>query len=118
MAEDKGAARGRSLLNHSRRSVKRESGIIGRHDPVNRETKKKRPLLLVGMIVLSIIAISAHAIGGIFLFRTGLGSLSLHNPIVYVLIGLAVVFAVFKLRHVASFMHRREKERARENFDH
>src|SRR6266496_3523478 len=109
MAEDHPTSHGRSLLNHLRRSIKQEAGVMEHHDLANRETKKLRPLLLVAIMLLSIIVISLHAVGGILLLKTGLGSFSLHNPIVYVLIGLSLVVAVFKLKHVVGFIHRKEK---------
>ena len=90
MAEDKDILHGHSLLNHLRRS------------------KKMRPLLLLAIVLLSIIVVSLHAVGGIILLKTGLGGFSLHNPIAYVLIGLSLVVAVFKLKHAVGVMHRRQ----------
>jgi hypothetical protein len=108
MAEDNHTSQGRSLLNHLRLAMKRGSGIM-EHDLANAETKKIWLLLLVASILLIIIVVSLHAVGGILLLKTGLAGFSVHNPIAYVLIGLSLVFAVFKLKYVVGFMHRKEK---------
>jgi hydrogenase-4 membrane subunit HyfE len=108
MAEDHHTSHSRSLLNHLRLSMKRESGVM-EHDLANAETKKMRPLLLVASMLLIVLVVSLHAFGGILLLKTGLGGFSVHNPIAYVLNGLCLVFAVFTLRHVVGFMHRKEK---------
>ncbi len=71
--------------------------------------RKIRPLLLVASIPLIIIVVSLHAVGGIVLLKTGLGDFSVHNPIAYALIGLPVVFAIFKLKHVVGVVHRKNK---------
>src|SRR5262245_50630069 len=109
MAEDHGTSHGRSPLNHLRRSIKRESGITELDHPANRETKKLRLLLPAAIILLMIVAISLHAVGGMLLLQTGLAGFSIHNPIAYILIGVSLVFAVFKLKHVVGFIHRKEK---------
>src|SRR4051794_13946790 len=90
MAEDTDTVHGRSLLSHVRFS------------------KKMRPLLLVAMIVLSIIVVSLHAVGGMVLLETGLGGFS-HSPIAYVAIGLFLVVTVFKLKHLVGDIHRKRK---------
>jgi uncharacterized membrane protein YuzA (DUF378 family) len=93
--------------------MKRESGVMEHPDLANGKTKQMRPLLLAAIMLLSIIVVSVHAVGGMLLLKTGFGAISLHNPIAYVLIGLSLVFGVFKLRHVVGFMHRKERrERA------
>jgi hypothetical protein len=109
MAEDNHTSHGRSLLNHLRRSLKRESGIMEHHDLANAETKKLRLLLPIAIMLLIIIAVSLHAVGGFLLLKTGLDGFPVHNPIAYILIGLSLVFAVFKLKHVVGFIHRKEK---------
>jgi len=115
MAEDNHTSHGRSLLNHLRLPMKRESGIIEHYHLANGETKKMWLLLPVASMLLIIIVVSLHAVGGILLLKTGLAGFSVHNPIAYVLIGLCLVFAVFKLRHVVGFMHRKdEREGARD----
>jgi hydrogenase-4 membrane subunit HyfE len=109
MAEDHHTSHRRSLLSHLRRSMKRVSGAMEHQDLANGETKKMRPLLPIAILLLSIIVVSLHAVGGIVLLKTGLGTFSLHNPIAYVLIGLSLIVAVFKLKHMVGVMHRREK---------
>jgi hypothetical protein len=89
--------------------MKRGSGAIERHDLANGSTKNMRPFLPFAMLLLSIIIMSLHAAGGIVLLRTGLGGYSLHNPLAYVLIGVSLVVAVFKLKHMMGFMRRKEK---------
>ena len=89
--------------------MKREPCAMEHADLANRETRKLRPLLLAAMIVLSITVIGLHAVGGMLLLKTNLGGLSIDNPLAYVLIGLALVVAVLKLKHVVGFMHRKEK---------
>ncbi len=79
------------------------------HDLASGETKKMRLLLSVAILLLSIIVLSLHAVGGIVLLKAGLGGFSVHNPIAYVLIGLSLVVAVFKLKHMVGVMHRKEK---------
>ena len=76
--------------------------------------KRMRPLLLVATVVMIIIAVNLHAVGAILLSKTGFGVFSLSNPISYVLIGLFFVAAMFKLKHLLGFMHRKEKQSARE----
>jgi len=76
--------------------------------------KRMRPLLLVATVVMIIVAVSLHAVGAVLLSQTGFGAFSLNNPISYVLIGLFFVVAMFKLKHLFGFMHRKEKQSARE----
>jgi uncharacterized membrane protein YuzA (DUF378 family) len=109
MAEDHHTSHRRSLLSHLRRSMKRESGSMEHHDLASGETKKMRLLLPVAILLLSISVLSLHAVGGIVLLKAGLGGFSVHNPIAYVLIGLSLVVAVFKLKHMVGVMHRKEK---------
>jgi hypothetical protein len=59
--------------------------------------------------VLSITVVGLHAVGGLVLLKTGLEGLSLQGPLAYVVIGLMLVFAVLKLKHVVGAMHRKEK---------
>ena len=89
MAEDTDTVHGHSLLSHVRFS------------------KQMRPLLLVAMILLSIIVVSLHAVGGMVLLETGLGGFSLYRPITYVAIGLFLVFTVFKLKHLVGVIRRK-----------
>jgi hydrogenase-4 membrane subunit HyfE len=109
MAEDHHASHGHSLLNHLRRSVKREAGVMEHPDLANGKSTRMRPLLPIAILLLSIIVISLHGVGGFVLLKAGLGGLSLHDPLAYVLIGLFLVLAVLKLKHVVGFMHRKEK---------
>jgi len=47
-----------------------------------------------------------HAVVALLLSKTGSGAFSLNNPISDVMVGLLIVFAMFKLTHVFEFMHR------------
>ncbi|HEU5101184.1 MAG TPA: hypothetical protein VFU22_19305 [Roseiflexaceae bacterium] len=109
MAEDRQTSHVRSSLNHFRLPIKRKSGLLAHNDLANHGTKRLRPLLLAAMILLSIIILSLHAVGGIVLLKTGFGAFSLHNPIAYLLIGLSLIIALFKLNHVVGFMRRRKR---------
>ena len=80
IAEDQHAAHDRSLLNQLRRSKQREPGGMEPHDYVNRATKKRRPVLLAAIILLSILVVSLHALGGMLLLKTGLGESNHYNP--------------------------------------
>lgn len=97
LAEHHHASHSRHLLKHLRRSMKRESGDRERHS----ETKPLRPALLAAIILLVVLLVGVHVVGGMLLLRSGLGSLSLENPIAYGLLGLVLVTVVFKLRHMA-----------------
>jgi ferredoxin-NADP reductase len=81
--------------------------IMGHHDLANSKTKRLQPLLLVAIVLMIIVAVSLHAVGGIFLLETGFGAFSLHNPISYVMVGMFFVIAMFKLKHLVGFMRRR-----------
>ena len=76
---------------------------------VNGQTKNMLSLLPTAGLLLSILVISLHAASGIVLLNTGLNGFSLHNPLAYVLIGVSLVVAVFKLKHMVGFMRRKEK---------
>ncbi len=74
--------------------------------------KKRGLLLLIAVAFLIIFMVSAHVFGAVFLSNTVLGVFSLHNPILYVLIGLVVAAAVlFKFKHMLSLLHRRKENR-------
>src|SRR5262245_6954972 len=109
MAEDHHTGHGRSLLNHLRHSVKRESGVMEHQVLATSETRKLRPLRLLAIALWSSIVGSLHAIGGMIFVKTGLGGFALYNPIVYVLIGLSLVIVVFKLKHMIGLIHRKKK---------
>ena len=89
--------------------MSREAGVLERHDRVIRATKQLRSRVLAALIALSVIIVSLHAVGGLFLLKIGLDGFSLPNPIVAVLVGLSVLVAVLKLAHVAGLVHRKEK---------
>ena len=75
-----------------------------------------RLLLLVASMLLIIIVVGLHAVGGIVLLKTGLGDFSVHNPLGYILIGLSLVFAVFKLKHIVGVIHRKNKGERRRTY--
>src|SRR5262245_18403244 len=108
MGQDHHTSHARSLLNHLRPSMKRESGGTQYHDRVHGEAKRMRLFLPIVGLLLGIVVISLHAAGGLFLLKTGLDGFSLHNPLASVLIGLSLVLAVFKLKHVV-VMHTKQK---------
>ena len=91
-----------------------QHGPMGQHDMTHSKKKRMRPLLLVAIVLMIIVAINLHAVGAIFLSKTGSGAFSLNNPIFYVLIGLFFAFVLFKLKHVLGLLHRKEKQSARE----
>ncbi len=76
--------------------------------------QRMRPLLIVAMVLLIIGAASLHAVGAIFLSKIDFGAFSLNNPIFYVVIGLLFILAMFKLKHLLGFLHRKEKPSAQE----
>ena len=116
MAQDHDTSHRSSLLKHARLPIQRASGLTEHPDIVNRAIKRLRPHLLAAMIVLSITVVGLYAFGGFVLLKTGLGGPSLPSPLAYLLIGLFLVFAVLKLKHVVGFMYRKEnRERPEED---
>jgi hypothetical protein len=101
----------RALLNHLRHAAKRGPRDPEHHDRSMGEPKKRWPLLLAGLLVLIIITLGLHAVGGMLLVKTSLGSFSIHNPIAVVLMGLSLVVGVFKLKHIVSLLHRKKQAR-------
>ena len=76
------------------------------------KNKRMGLLLLLAVVLLIIIMVSVHAFGAVLLSNTIFGTLSLHNPMLYVLIGLTVGAAVlFKFKHVLGLLHRRKENR-------
>ena len=108
-AQDRHTSHHRALLKYARLPVQRASGVTEHPDLVFRARERLRPLLLPAIIVLSITVVGLHAVGGLVLLKTGLEGLSLQGPLAYVVIGLMLVFAVLKLKHVVGAMHRKEK---------
>jgi hypothetical protein len=74
--------------------------------------KRMGTFLLIAVVLLIIIMVSFHAFGAILLFQTVREAFSLHNPILYVLIGLFFAAGVlFKFVHVSGFLHRKKESR-------
>lgn len=82
--------------------------------PIRKERMRMRPLLLVAIVLLIIVAVSLHVVGAMFLFKGGFDARSLDNPLSYVLIGLFVVFAIFKLTYLLGHMHTHKPQAAGE----
>lgn len=76
-----------------------------------RHLKSMRPLTLAAVVLMIIVAISLHAVGGLLLWQTGLETFSLHSPLTYIMIGALVVLAIFKLKHVLGFIRRKHHSR-------
>lgn len=64
------------------------------------------------MSLISVVIL--HAVAAIFLAKTAGGASSLNNAIFYALIGLFVVFALFKLKYLLGSLRRKVKRSARE----
>jgi hypothetical protein len=76
------------------------------------KNKRMGPLLLMAVVFLIIIMGSVHAFGAMLLSHTVFGAFSLHNPILYVLIGLFFAAGVlFKFKQVLGHLHRRKESR-------
>lgn len=88
-----------------------QQGSTGRHDATHSK-KRMRPLLIVALVLMIIVAVNLHAVGIIFLSKIDFGAFSLNNPIFSAVIGLFFAFALFKLKHVLSFLHRKKKQSA------
>ena len=58
-------------------------------------SKRRRPLLLVRIVLMIIVASILHGVGGMVLLNTGFGEFLLHNPVGYVIIGLFSVIVMF-----------------------
>jgi ferredoxin-NADP reductase len=82
--------------------------IMGHHDVTHSKQKRMRPLMLVAIVLMIIVAVNLHAIVPILLSKTGFFAFSLKNPIFYGMIGLFIVFDLFKLKHLLGFIRRKE----------
>ena len=72
--------------------------------------KRMGPFLFIAVAFLIIFMVSAHVFGAVLLSNTIMGAFSLHSPILYVLIGLAIgAVVLFKFKHVVGRMHRRKE---------
>jgi hypothetical protein len=109
LAEHQQRSHHRALLNHFRLPILRSSGTLDQHDPGNHGTKRLRPLGLAAIILLSIVILSLHAIGGVVLLKIGPGAFSWRSPIADLLIGFVFIIALFKLKYVVSFLRRRKR---------
>jgi hypothetical protein len=78
------------------------------HQNVTHARNKKMKLFLVVPIVVMIM-VTLHILGALFLSTTGSSAFSFSNPISYIMIGLLLVFAVFKLKHLLGLIRRKEK---------
>jgi len=88
-----------------------QHGSMSRHDATHSK-KRMRPLLIVAMVLMIIVAVNLHTVGIIFLSKIDFSAFSLNNPLFSVVIGLFFVFALFKLKYVLSFLHRKKKQSA------
>src|SRR5712692_4684555 len=70
----------------------------------------KRPVLLVAIVLAILVVVILHVGAAISLVKSGLGESLLTTPIFYVMIGLMLVVAPFKVKHVMGFMHRKKKQ--------
>jgi len=76
------------------------------------KNKRMGPFLLIAVAFLILVMISAHVFGAALLSNMVFGAFSLHNPILYVLIGLVFgAFVLFKFKHALGHMHRRKENR-------
>ena len=74
----------------------------------------KRPVLLVAIVLVILLVVILHVGAAISLFNSSLGESLLTNPIFYFMIGLMLIVAPFKFKHVFGFLHRKKKQSARE----
>lgn len=82
------------------------------HNMNNHAWKRYGPLVAIALLI--IVVVTLHIGAAISLFKSGLGESFLANPIFYVMIGLMLLIAPFKFKHILGFMHRKKKQPARE----
>jgi hypothetical protein len=76
------------------------------------KNKKIGPLLPLAVAFLILIMISVHAFGAVLLSNMVFSVFSLHNPILYVLVGLVFgAFVLLKFKHVLGHVRRRKENR-------
>lgn len=79
-----------------------------------RHFKNKRigAFLLIAVVCLIIFMIGAHVFGAVLLSNAVIGALSLHSPILYVLIGLVIgAVILFKFKHMLGHLHTRKESK-------
>ena len=86
-------------------------GHMGHQYGIHSRTQRMRPLPVVPIMLIIMIAL--HILATIFLSKTGSSAFSFNNPMSYGMVGLLLVFAIFKLKHVLGFIRRKEKQSAR-----
>lgn len=83
---------------------------MGSHAMTHSKRKRIRPLLLVALVLMIIVAVGAHVAAGIALYTSSFGAALLTNPISYVMIGLMlVVMFKLKLKYVVGLLRRKEQ---------
>ena len=70
-------------------------------------TKNPRTKPLPVVPILLLIMVALHIIAAVYVSHTGPGAFSLNNPMSYGLIGLLLIFAISKLKHVLGFIRRK-----------
>ena len=74
------------------------------------QSKNRRMSLTLVVPILLLIMVVLHIVAAIFLAKTGSTGVSFNNPMTYGMIGLLLVFAISKLRHVLEFIRRKRKQ--------
>ena len=72
---------------------------------------KDKPIKSIPIVpVLLLIMVALHIAAAIFLAKTGSTGFSFNNPMTYGMIGLLVVVAISKRKHVLDFVRRKGKQ--------
>ncbi len=79
------------------------------HGDEARSTNKGMRFLPIIPLVL-ILVVVLHIFAAVFLAKTGSDTFSFSNPLTYGMVGLLLVFAVTKLKHIWGFMRRKDKK--------
>ncbi len=71
----------------------------------------KKHLLLVAIALVIVAMLILHIVIAVSIHDVGVGAFSLENPIVYIVIGLLLVLAAFKVKHLLSFKQKKAEQR-------
>lgn len=80
---------------------------MGHQDVTPTRNKRMRSLPVIPIMLM--ILVGLHIIAAIFLSKTGSGAFSFNNPLSLGMIGLALVLAISKLKHILGIVRRKDK---------
>ena len=63
------------------------------------KTNRMRLIRLAGIVLLTVVVVNLHAVGAIWLTKTGLGAIGSSHPFVAIMIGALVLLAMFAIKH-------------------